>query len=45
MVEADLNGLEMSKDEFEDLTHLNPLGASRFSRILARSVLLPLMAE
>ena len=45
LVEADLSRLEITEEDFQDLTHLNPVGARKFSRHLAESVLLPLMSE
>ncbi len=43
LVEANPGDLHVTEKDFQDLTHLNPLGARRFSRHLAESVLLPLM--
>jgi len=45
LVEADLSGLELTEDDFLDLTHLNPWGASKFSRYVAREILLPVMRD
>lgn len=45
VVEADLSNLELTEEDFLNLTHLNPYGASKASRFLAESVLVPFMAE
>jgi len=43
VVEADLSGLELTADDFHDLTHLHPDGARKLSRHLAEEILLPLL--
>lgn len=43
VVEAGLRGLELTDEDFLDLTHLHPDGARKISRYLATSTLLPLM--
>lgn len=44
-IEADLSGLELKEEDFQDLTHLNPVGAGKASRLLVESVLVPVMSE
>jgi hypothetical protein len=43
VVEADLSGVELTDRDFLDLTHLHPDGATKVSRHLAQTVLLPLL--
>ena len=43
LVEADLSAIELTPDDFLDLTHLHPDGAKKVSRHLAANVLLPLL--
>jgi len=45
VVEADLSGLDIADEDFQDLTHLNPIGARKLSHFLAETVLVPVLAD
>jgi hypothetical protein len=45
VVEADLSGLATTDGDFQDLTHLNPIGARKLSHFLAETVLVPLLTN